>query len=157
MYLAKALVVDHSWWQVELAIKVITSKLGLREKQELAANAMCQDQYENFIQDMQQGLASTLMVQMRFDSYAKSSAYQRICLMLDKSKDSPESLCAEQEMSLQCIGSLWEVILRSLRDAENNLQAVRRTVEDSNRLLYEAQVAETETCPELRTWWAQMR
>eukprot|EP00434_Breviolum_minutum_P020893 symbB.v1.2.018430.t1/scaffold1470.1/size116919/13 len=133
MYLARALAMNHSWWQVELAIKVITSKLGLREKNELAQNAMCQDQYETFIQDMQEGLASTQTELMRFDSYAKSSAYQRICTMIANSKDSPEGLRSEQEL-----------ILRSLRDAENNLQAVKRTVEDSSRLLNEAQMAETE-------------
>jgi len=133
MYLARALAMNHSWWQVELAIKVITSKLGLRERNELAQNAMCQDQYETFIQDMQEGLVSTQTELMRFDSYAKSSAYQRICTMIANSKDSPEGLRSEQEL-----------ILRSLRDAENNLQAVKRTVEDSSRLLNEAQMAETE-------------
>ena len=61
--------------------------------------------------------------------YAKSSAYQRVCLMLDKTKDSPEGLCTEQEMSmmstcLHFIGPLCSV--RWLRDIVRAFGVIQR-------------------------------
>ncbi|CAJ1349769.1 unnamed protein product, partial [Effrenium voratum] len=133
-FLVKALAAaDHSWWQIELAMKVLTQKLGAKERNEIAKNALCQDEFGKFIQDMQSGLSSTSIEVMRFDSYARSSAYQRICNMVGSAKDCPDGLRVQQEL-----------LLRSLRDGVHNLTSVKKVIEESHRLLHEARLAELE-------------
>ncbi|CAK9089070.1 unnamed protein product [Durusdinium trenchii] len=131
-FIAKALAPKHSLWQIELAIKVITFNLAQRERQELSQVGMRQDQFDDFIQDMQKGITSTHAEVKRFDSYAGGSAYQRICVMLKNAIDSPEGPCTEQEL-----------LLRSIRDSVQHLTIVKKSVDDASRLLHEAKMAET--------------
>eukprot|EP00913_Durusdinium_trenchii_P020406 g19170.t1 len=119
-FIAKALAPKHSLWQIELAIKVITFNLAQRERQELSQVGMRQDQFDDFIQDMQKGITSTHAEVKRFDSYAGGSAYQRIC----------------------------ELLLRSIRDSVQHLTIVKKSVDDASRLLHEAKMAETDAWPQ---------